>query len=55
VREEVGVTLESDDLIPITDERSGSLRHHLYECRLAERPQIKIDNWEIVEARFLNP
>ncbi len=55
VREEVGLNIQPDDLIPITDERLGSRRYHLYECRLAERPQIKANSWEIVEARFLNP
>ena len=55
VREEVGLNIQPDDLIPITDERLGSRLYYLYECRMAERPQIKIDNWEIVEARFLNP
>jgi hypothetical protein len=55
VREEVGLNIEPDDLILITNKRLESGQYHVYEYRLAERPQIKIDNWEIVEARFLNP
>jgi 8-oxo-dGTP pyrophosphatase MutT (NUDIX family) len=55
VREEVGFDIRPDELIPITDERVGSRQYHLYECQLAEHPEIKIDNWEIVEARFFDP
>ncbi len=54
VREEVGLNLQPDDLTLITDKRCGSCQYHVYELRVTERPQIKIDNWEIVEARFLN-
>jgi 8-oxo-dGTP pyrophosphatase MutT (NUDIX family) len=54
VREEVGLNIEPDDLILITNKRLESGQYHVYEYRLAERPQIKIDNWEIVEAKFLN-
>ncbi len=55
VREEVGLNIQPDDLILITNKRLASCQYHVYEYRLTERPQIKIDNWEIVEARFLNP
>jgi 8-oxo-dGTP pyrophosphatase MutT (NUDIX family) len=55
VREEVGLNLQPDDLTLLTNTRGGSCQYHVYEYRPAERPQIKIDNWEIVEARFLNP
>ena len=56
VGEEVGLNLQPDDLILIINNRFGSHQHHhVYEYWLAESPQIKIDNWEIVEARFLNP
>ena len=55
VREEVGLTIRPDDLTPVTAERLGDRRYHLYESRLAERPQIKVNSWEIVEARFFDP
>ena len=55
VREEVGLNIHPDDLILITNTQSGSRGYHLYECRLDQRPQINTNNWEIVEARFLNP
>ena len=55
VREEVGLTLEPDDLTLIWNRQSGRREYFVYECRLAQRPTIKIDNWEIVEARFLSP
>lgn len=55
VREEVGLDIDPDELVPVTNKRPGTRRYHLYQCWLAERPQIKIDTWEIVEAKFLAP
>ena len=55
LREEVGLNIQPDDLNLVRDKRSGRRHYHLYECRLAERPQIDTKNWEIVEARFLDP
>jgi len=54
-REEVGLNLEPDDLTLVRNMQSGGRRYHLYECRLDECPQIKINNWEIIEARFFDP
>ena len=54
VREEVGLSLQPNDLTLLTKSQRGSCQYHVYEYRLGERPQIKIDNWEIVEARFLD-
>jgi hypothetical protein len=42
-------------LILITNERVGNHEDHIYEYRPAERPQIKIDCHEIIEAGFVDP
>jgi 8-oxo-dGTP diphosphatase len=55
LHEEVGLTIKPDDLSLIWNKQSGRRQYYVYECQLAERPQIRIDNWEIVEARFVNP
>ena len=55
VREEVGIAIEPEDLVLITNERVGSLEDHIYEYRPADCPQTEIDHWEIAEARFIDP
>jgi len=55
VHEEVGLTIKPDDLTLIWNRQSGRREYFVYECQLAQLPQIKIDNWEIMEARFLSP
>ncbi len=54
LREEVGITARPSDLKPIGSDRRRS-NHQLFEYRPRRKPTIKIDNREIVEARFLEP
>ncbi len=55
LREEVGIVIRPDELILISDERIGRFDDYIFEYRPVERPQIEIDNWEIVEAQFVDP
>ncbi len=55
LREEVGIVIRPDELIQISDERIGRFDDYIFEYRPVERPQIEIDNWEIVEAQFVDP
>lgn len=52
VSEEVGIELAPDDLILVRVNRSG---HSLFEYHLQLPSEPKIDNREIIEARFLDP
>jgi len=49
--EELSLTARPDDLVY----RRRVRNTHVYELRLAEAPEIRIDNREIVEAVFLTP
>ena len=49
--EELSITADPDNLIY----KRKVYRSHLYELRLAEKPDIRIDNREIIEALFLSP
>jgi hypothetical protein len=55
IREEVVITIRPDDLMLITSERNGRLEKHISQYRLSERPRVRIDNGEIVEAPFVDP
>ncbi len=52
VSEEVGLELIPDDLVLISQSRSG---HSLFECELRAPSELRIDNREIVEAKFVDP
>ncbi len=52
LREEVGIQTAPESLIPVRQSRPGKF---LFECRLQTRPVLKIDNREIIEARFVDP
>jgi 8-oxo-dGTP diphosphatase len=56
LREEVGISVESDELIPSIDESHvwEAKQEHLeiFELELAEEPLIRVDNREVVAARF---
>lgn len=53
--EEVGVTIRPDELTLVGKDRAGLHDDYIYEYRPFTRPGIRIDNWEIVEARFVDP
>ena len=58
VFEEVGVTIAVDDLVFCRDVQGGMSKNDnakIYECVLADKPEVTIDNREIVEARFVSP
>lgn len=55
IREELGIAIPPRALQPIADEPVGRHHEHLYEYRPAERPQVRIDDWEIIEAEFVDP
>jgi 8-oxo-dGTP diphosphatase len=55
LNEEVGLTLKPDDLTLIWNKQSGRRQYFVYQCQLDEHPQIRIDNWEIMEASFFTP
>ncbi len=52
LKEEVGIQTAPESLIQIHESPQGKFQ---FECRLQIRPVIKIDNREIIEARFLDP
>ncbi len=52
LREEVGIQVEPEILISVYEGRSGGV---LFELHLFVRPDLKIDNFEIIEARFFDP
>lgn len=52
ISEEVGLTLVPDDLVLIRESRSG---HSLFECEIGSPSELRIDNREIVEAKFIDP
>ncbi len=54
LREEVGITARPSDLKPIGSGRHSS-NHQLFEYRPRRKPTIKIDNREIIDARFVEP
>ena len=49
--EELSITADPDHLVY----KRRVYNTHLYELRLAERPRIRIDHREIVEALFMTP
>ena len=55
LREEVGIVVRPDDLILFSDQRVGRFDDPIFEYRPVERPQVQVDNWEIVEAEFVDP
>ena len=54
LREEVGLDLRPEDLRPAPGCPNGASTH-IFEYCVRTRPQLRIDNWEIVEACLLNP
>ena len=50
--EEVGIQTAPERLIQVRESPPGKF---LFECHLHTRPVLKIDNREIIEARFLDP
>jgi len=52
LREEVGIQVEPETLISVHEGRSGEV---LFEFHPRVRPDLKIDNFEIIEARFVDP
>ena len=52
LREEVGIQVEPESLIFVHEGRSGEILFELHPC---VRPDLKIDNFEIIEARFFDP
>ena len=52
LREEVGIEVEAENLISVHEDQSGDALFELYP---SVRPDLKIDNFEIVEARFFDP
>ena len=52
LREEVGIRVEPESLIFVHEGRSGEILFELHPC---VRPDLKIDNFEIIEARFFDP
>ncbi len=52
LREEVGIQVEPKSLISVHEARSGEV---LFELHPSARPTLKIDNFEIIEARFFDP
>lgn len=55
IREELGVEIAPRDLVLVTDSPVGRYHDHVFACRLGERPAVRIDDWEIVEALFVEP
>ena len=58
LREEVGIDVESDQLIPAIDEthiwEAKRERLEIYELELATEPQVRVDNREVTSASFHN-
>ena len=52
LREEVGIQVEPKSLISVHEGRSGEV---LFELHPPARPALKIDNFEIIGARFFDP
>jgi ADP-ribose pyrophosphatase YjhB (NUDIX family) len=55
ILEELAVVIAPQDLVLVTDEPAGRYHEHIFECHAPERPRIRIDNWEIIEAEFVDP
>lgn len=55
ILEEVGIAIPPDELILVGKETWELYNDKIYEYRPAERPEVRIDNWEIIEARFVDP
>ncbi len=55
VLEEVGIAIPPDELILVAKQTWELYNDSIYEYRPAERPEVRIDNWEIIEARFVDP
>ncbi len=54
LREEVGIIVEPDKLEPVRKDL-WTRSHQLFEYRPTDKPDIKIDNREIIEATFVDP
>lgn len=52
LREEVGIQVEPKSLISVHEGRSGEV---MFELHPSARPALKIDNFEIIGARFFDP
>ena len=58
VKEEVGVTLASSDLVPLTDNSIRSKREYdyrLYSVLVTEQIELKLDRREILETAWVLP
>lgn len=55
LREEIGINIPEGSLDEVTFPWQGRNPFFLFECRLAEIPDMRIDNREIVRAEFLKP
>ncbi len=54
LREEVGILAKPNDLKPIRSDLCGPNRQ-IFEYRPFNKPTIRIDNREIIDARFVEP
>lgn len=55
LEEEVGVTVQPRNLVPVPVNPSERKRYFLFEFSAKERPALKIDDFEIVMAAFVAP
>src|SRR3546814_6845816 len=55
LKEEVGVVVPAAHFRPLGRMELRHTRLHLFECRLARAPRIRIDNREITAATFAAP
>jgi 8-oxo-dGTP diphosphatase len=59
LREEVGISVEPDQLIPCLDEshawEAKQERLEIFELELSEEPLIRVDNREVISASFYDP
>ena len=55
IPEELDIAISPQDLVLVTDEPVGRYHEHIFQYCPSERPKIRIDNWEIIDAEFVDP